>query len=111
MNDFMEEFVWLNVRRDDSPKNRPGWFLRLLIWLKVRNAPRINNVICVGVNGVNQPIMTGMEQAVKRKYVEALARTVDEDGMHLAHPFIVTKDTDAGISWLKGVLQEVSDQA
>lgn len=80
------------------------------------------DIIMPSVNGVNQPIIRGREQTVKRKYVEALARSrttqyvqeqlnftdpsslVMKGKTVLSYPFQVIKDTDKGRAWLKGVL-------
>lgn len=54
-NLFMEEPVTIHVHGDNSPGSL--------------------EVIVITVNGINQPIIRGRDQVVKRKYVEALARS------------------------------------
>ena len=82
-------------------------------------------VICPNVNGVNQPIIRGKSQLVKRKFVEDLARTrttkyvqkvMDpsrpeniqmEERTVLSYPFAVMKDTNPlGYDWLKNILAQ-----
>lgn len=82
-------------------------------------------MVQVGVNGVTQFIVRGMEQTVKRKYVERLARakrtdydqTIDDrlgEAMNrlrrrnaLRFPFTVLEDRNPrGQAWLRGVLAE-----
>lgn len=82
-------------------------------------------LVKVGVNGVNQFIPRGEPIAIKRKYIEVLARakrtdfaqTLDERlgekmnhlrAMHsLRHPFSVISDPNRhGSDWLVGVLAE-----
>ena len=82
------------------------------------------DVITPSVNGVNQPIVRGRRVPVKRKYVEALARsrntkysqqlrdTRDPGSLEmvertvLAYPFVVHHDPagDRGRAWLQGIL-------
>ncbi|MFH1302220.1 MAG: hypothetical protein ABIK07_14260 [Planctomycetota bacterium] len=82
------------------------------------------DVITPSVNGVNQPIVRGKRIPVKRKYVEALARsrntkysqqlrdTRDPGSLEmvertvLAYPFVVHSDPagDRGRAWLQGIL-------
>jgi len=81
------------------------------------------DVITPSVNGVNQPIVRGRIQPVKRKYVEALARAritkyTQELGDQrdpaslrmvertvLAYPFDVRRDPNPkGAAWLQGIL-------
>jgi len=82
-------------------------------------------LVQVGVNGVTQFIVRGMEQVVRRKYVERLARakrtdydqTIDDrlgEAMNrlrrrnaLRFPFTVLEDPNPrGQAWLRGVLAE-----
>jgi hypothetical protein len=82
-------------------------------------------VICPQVNGLNQPIIRGRQQKVKRKYVEALARcrvTKYEqqvmDPMRpeniqmvertaLSYPFAVIEDPHPnGRAWLESILAQ-----
>jgi hypothetical protein len=80
---------------------------------------------CPCVNGLNQPFIRGHEQKVKRKYVEALARTrvtkyeqktVDPsrpeniqmyERTALSYPFTVVHDPNPiGREWLKAILAQ-----
>lgn len=82
-------------------------------------------IICPSVNGVNQPIFRGKPQTVKRKYVEALARTrtsrytqefhpTERDKYKmvehkaLTYPFALIKDPAGtkGQVWLDKILAE-----
>jgi hypothetical protein len=82
-------------------------------------------VVTPSVNGINQPIVRGVETTVKRKYVEALARgrmtryeqqTPDPtrpeniqmlDRTALIYPFTVVNDANPrGREWLKGILSQ-----
>lgn len=47
----------------------------LTVYVAKDGAQGAYDVITPNVNGVNQPIIRGMEQKVKRKYVEALAHS------------------------------------
>lgn len=83
------------------------------------------DIICPSVNGVNQPIIRGHEQKVRRKYVEALARSritkytqrvIDptrpdniqmQERTSLTYPFTVVHDPNPkGRAWLKGILAQ-----
>lgn len=82
------------------------------------------DVITPNINGINQPIVRGQEQVVKRKYVEALARCrttkfeqqladFRDPASHqmvektvLSYPFAILKDSDKGKAWMKGILAE-----
>ncbi len=83
------------------------------------------DVVTPAVNGVNQPIIRGRAQRVKRKYVEALARgrvTDYEQRVHnpaepaniqmvpkttLAYPFAVLNDPHPnGRAWLDNILAQ-----
>ena len=83
------------------------------------------DVIVPNVNGMNQPILRGREQVVKRKYVEALARarttiirqagadfnSPDEpikthEKTVLTYPFTVIKDTPRGFAWIKAIQEQ-----
>lgn len=82
------------------------------------------DIICVTVNQLNQPIMRGVETVVKRKYVEALARSrttkwgqkMDPfererikmvEKTALSYPFSVIEDRNPnGRPWLKSILAE-----
>jgi len=81
-------------------------------------------VICPSVNGINMPIVRGKDTKVKRKYVEALARTriirYDQEPSSdpfrpdkikmverptLAYPFFVKYDPHPhGAEWLDSIL-------
>jgi hypothetical protein len=82
---------------------------------------------CPSVNGINQPFIRGIEQKVKRKYVEALARgrvtkyaqrVTDAsrpeniqmvETTALVYPFSVLHDPNpVGKAWLKGILSQPS---
>ena len=82
------------------------------------------DIICVTVNQLNQPIIRGVETVVKRKYVEALARSrttkwgqkMDPlqrekiamvEKTALSYPFSVIEDRNPnGRPWLKAILAE-----
>lgn len=99
---FMNEMVKVNVHMDGLPGSLP--------------------VVTVNVNGVNQPIIRGRDQWIKRKYVEALARsritnyTQTEDQLKpeniqmnditsLTYPFAVREDRNPkGAQWLENIL-------
>ena len=55
LEEFMNQVLTVVVAADGTPGALP--------------------VICPTVNGINQPIIRGNEQKIKRKYVEALARS------------------------------------
>ena len=82
-------------------------------------------VILPSVNGVNQPIIRGVAQLVKRKFVEGLARTRTTKYVQqvkdpskpqnidmvertvLSYPFAVMKDDNSkGYDWLKNILKQ-----
>ena len=102
---FMNEYLTINV----FPDNRPDAL----------------EVISPNVNGINQPIIRGVNSKVRRKYVEALARSKEEtfvQKQNLAEPdkralvpttvpsysFAVIADPNPkGPAWLKGILREV----
>lgn len=84
-----------------------------------------NDVIIPVVNGINQPIIRGRQQLVKRKYVEALARgrtTSFEQQVQnpaepaniqmvptttLTYPFAVIEDPNPnGRAWLDNILRQ-----
>lgn len=83
------------------------------------------DVITPNVNGVNQPIVRGVETNVKRKYVEALARCYSikyetrvqnpsqPENIQMVekktpdYPFDVIRDTSEGKAWLKRVYASV----
>lgn len=102
---FMNELVMINV----YPDGMPGAL----------------DVVVVTVNGVNQPIIRGRDQRVKRKYIEALARSritnyeqVIADPARpeslsmkpiaaLTYPFVVREDRNPkGPAWLKAILDQ-----
>lgn len=76
------------------------------------------------VGGVNQPIIRGQEITVKRKFVEALARTrttkyvqvidpIDRSNIQMqertvvSYPFSILNDRNPkGADWIKGILAE-----
>lgn len=83
------------------------------------------DVITVTVNGVNQPIIRGRDQVVKRKYVEALARSRITNYVQevadpnrpeniqmkpqsgLTYPFAVREDRNPrGQQWLENILRQ-----
>uniref|UniRef100_A0A6M3L605 Uncharacterized protein n=1 Tax=viral metagenome TaxID=1070528 RepID=A0A6M3L605_9ZZZZ len=81
-------------------------------------------VLLVNVNGINQPIVRGKRQRIKRKYIEALARSRftrydtkapdhnTPDMIQLNHyttvsyPFTVYKDTPKGHAWLQEIIAQ-----
>ena len=101
---FMNELVKVNVHADGSPGAL--------------------DVIVITVNGINQPIIRGRDQVIKRKYVEALARsritnftqTQDPVKMEniqmqpicaLTYPFAVREDRNPrGGAWLDAILRQ-----
>ena len=102
---FMNELVKINVHKDGLPGALP--------------------VIVVTVNGKNQAIIRGRDQWVKRKYVEALARsritnyeqeTLDpskpeniqmRDITSLTYPFAVREDRNKrGARWLENIQRQ-----
>lgn len=82
------------------------------------------DVISPNVGGINQPIVRGVNSKVKRKYVEALARTRTETFIQaqdqadlsnikmvpravVTYPFSVINDPNPiGREWLEGILRE-----
>ena len=82
------------------------------------------HVVCPQVNGINQPIVRGYEQDVKRKYIEAMARSKVTDYApmqpnfknpedmamipmtNLTAQFEVRGDSDKGQRWLAAILAE-----
>jgi len=83
------------------------------------------DVVTPQVNGLNQPVIRGVESKIKRKYVEALARTrgtkyvqriVDSNRPEniqlvsqttLSYPFAVLYDPSPnGRQWLDGILSQ-----
>ena len=113
----MDEMVTIKVVAEESPP-KPGLIKRILVWLKLREPYDPHNVIVVGVNGMNQPILRGVEQRVSRKYVEALARgvvvtaklqtdgTMKITGKDLEYPFTMLGESKQSIAWLEGILAE-----
>lgn len=105
LEDFMNQKLLIRVHEDNSPNALP--------------------VIVVNVNGVNQPIVRGERQYVRRKYVEALARgthtryeqqTTDPsrpeniqmvERTAITYPFTVYEDPHKnGAAWLESILRE-----
>lgn len=82
------------------------------------------NYVCPNVSGMNQLILRGVEQKVKRKYVEVLARSRITDYApmqpnyrkpedmamvpmtNLTAQFEVRGDSERGQRWLKAILRE-----
>lgn len=101
---FMNEPIRVVVSKDGTPGALP--------------------VIVVTVNGVNQAIIRGREQTIKRKYVEALARSritnyeqevpdprkpeniQMNDITAITYPFSVLGDSDIGRQWLQAILDQ-----
>ena len=102
-------------------------FMNELVTIMVHSTTDENQPphIIVNCNGVNQPIMRGVPMAVKRKYVEILARMketkysqvvrnpsapdqIDMVARHgLSYPFdLVSDDNPRGRAWLQNVLAE-----
>lgn len=105
MEAFMNQKVLIRVHEDNSPNALP--------------------VVCPQVNGVNQPIIRGQKQWIKRKFVEALARgtytryeqrTVDPsrpeniqmvEKKAYSYPFSVYEDPHPrGADWLENIMRE-----
>lgn len=102
---FMHEVITINV----YPDGMPGAL----------------DVVTPTVNGINQPIIRGFDQRIKRKYIEALARSrvtnyVQEvadptrpENIHmkplsaLTYPFTVRDDRNPrGLAWLDAILRQ-----
>jgi hypothetical protein len=102
---FAEELLLINVYPDGMPGSL--------------------DVIVVTVNGINQPIIRGRDQLIKRKYVEALARSRITSYMQevndpsrpeniqmkpiaaLTYPFTVREDRNPkGRAWLESILNQ-----
>jgi hypothetical protein len=83
------------------------------------------DIITPNVNGLNQPIIRGLDQRVKRKYVEALARSRTTNYIQsladpsrpesiqmkpvsaLTYPFVVREDRNPnGAAWLRSILEQ-----
>jgi len=98
---------------------------KLLIQVSKSTNKEDLDTIVPNVNGVNQPIIRGVDVWVKRKFVEALARCthtryeqrvpdvakpdrfVMDRNTSLKDPFIVKKDPHKfGIQWLDAILRE-----
>jgi hypothetical protein len=83
------------------------------------------DVITPNVNGINQPIIRGVDTEVRRKYVEALARChsikyeqriqnpSQPENIQMVekkvpdYPFDVIRDTQKGKEWLKRIYASV----
>ena len=97
--------------------------LTVVVWED--NRPGSNPVVVPNVNGTNQPIIRGLRQKIKRKYVEILARsritnyeqeTPDpskpenitmKDITALTYPFSVEHDPHPdGRVWLQSILDQ-----
>jgi hypothetical protein len=86
-------------------------------------------VVTPTVNGINQPVIRGMEQTIKRKYVEALVHTMQTSYRDhrpnanepdkilrvpktvISYPFEVRKDTDIGRAWYKDLVMKEAQVA
>lgn len=97
----------------------------LTVIVAKNGTPGSYDVITPNVNGVNQPIILGSEQKIKRKYVESLARSritnyeqdvpdprkpenfVMRDITALTYPFSVIHDPHPrGREWLQSILDQ-----
>lgn len=101
---FMEEKVQVMVPVDGTPGALP--------------------VVVITVNGKNQPIIRGRAQLVRRKYIEAMARSRIthyeqevpdptkpdmlqlKDMTQLTYPFSVIGDHEIGAEWLNAILNQ-----
>lgn len=122
-----------NFDTETAPVNRDAYFKEIkfmedpvTVLIPKGNDPDAEEqFIDVGCNGVRQFIERGVEQVVKRKFVEVLARAkrekistpefIDATGARatklvrtpsLIHNFQVTEDTQEGRAWLRRVLAE-----
>ena len=98
-------------------------FMHEEVVIRVHSSPAIGSVevLTPNVNGINQPVIRGVDQAIKRKYVEAMARahtiTYEQRVLnpHMPenismverktpdYPFEVVQDTPRGKKWLAGI--------
>jgi hypothetical protein len=100
---------------------------KLLININLSGNKEDLPVLLPNINGINHPILRGVDTWVKRKFVEVLARTRltryeqrIPDPMHpdkfvmdrhtsVKDPFIVKKDPHKfGRNWLEGILREAA---
>lgn len=100
-------------------------FMNELVAIQVHDDPTEGalKVITVTVNGVNQPILRGRTQRIKRKYVEALARGVASNykqqvnpadlsdiamvGAHTnSYSFSILDDTPRGQAWYERIVEQ-----
>lgn len=102
-------------------------FMNEMIQIRVHEDPSEGSleIICPNVNGVNQPIARGVPVWVKRKYVEALARSIstgyrqetpdprNPDQIRMvpktvqSYPFEVLQDKNPkGRAWLEAILHQ-----
>lgn len=90
--------------------------------------PNAEQVVNLGINGVNQFIFRGHEQTIKRKFLEQLSRAKTENistpeytdaqgnratkivkSQGLKYPFRVVKDDNPlGARWLEGILKQAT---
>lgn len=96
----------------------------LKVVVAVDGTPGALPVVVITVNGKNQPIIRGRAQLIRRKYVEAMARSritnyeqevpdprkpeniqmIDKTAM--TYPFTVAGDSDIGVEWLNAILAQ-----
>ena len=106
MEEFMNQKLLINIAKSSNKESLP--------------------VVTPNVNGVNHPILRGVDTWVKRKFVEALARCretayeqeVDKfnpekfvmiPSTAIKDPFVVKKDPHKyGIDWLDKILREAA---
>lgn len=101
-------------------------FMNEILTINVHPGPKGSlKTVTPNVNGINQPIIRGANSKVKRKYVEALARTRTETYTQrqanpsdraslqmvpesiIDYPFSVIHDpNDKGRAWLEGIIKE-----
>lgn len=105
LEEFMNQEILIRVHEDNSPNALP--------------------VVTPSVNGVNQPIIRGKQQWVRRKYVEAMARGThtryEQRAMDpgrpeniqmiertaITYPFTVYEDPHPnGAAWLESIMSE-----
>jgi len=107
LEEFMNQNLLINVNKSSNKEDNP--------------------VVVPGVNGVNMPILRGVDTWVKRKYVESLARCrhtrmeqripdvanpdkfVMDQNTSLKDQFVVKKDPHKyGFDWLEAILREAA---
>ena len=116
----VSEFDWRQIAEVEKFMNE-----RLVIMVFPDRSEGALRVIRPEVNGLCQPILRGVKTKVKRKYVEALARTIstsydqvqrdpsDRSSLEMipmsnqTYPFTVIHDPNpAGRAWLEAIIAE-----